>query len=269
MDLLVDLAINLLITALAYLLVPMICLTARKKFEAKTIKRISIINCVVVWLLFRIIQIELGNGPSSGAAVFLWGAIGYSLLKRFCLQEDDDEVGNSNPIEAESQPVHICLSNEDEDSSYHYGNYHVYGKDIRLNATEAKTEVPRHSEPIYYDNPVTDEPKRIDWKTVAIVGVSILAVVSFAWNIILLNKNANLEKGVAAIQEEKQIYYNYWIDSFEEIAFYDEYVVFVEDNNTNLYHKYNCSRFGDEVFWAYNIDAAIDKGYDPCPLCCD
>ena len=106
-------------------------------------------------------------------------------------------------------------------------------------------------------------------ETVAIVGVSILAVVSFAWNIILLNKNANLEKGVAAIQEEKQIYYNYWIDSFEEIAFYDEYVVFVEDNNTNLYHKYNCSRFGDEVFWAYNIDAAIDKGYDPCPICCD
>ena len=50
-------------------------------------------------------------------------------------------------------------------------------------------------------------------ETVAIVGVSILAVVSFAWNIILLNKNANLEKGVAAIQEEKQIYYNYWIDN--------------------------------------------------------
>ena len=55
---------------------------------------------------------------------------------------------------------------------------------------------------------------------------------------------------------------------YEEIVdFVDEYVVFVEDDGTNQYHKYECYRFVGEYFWAYNVDAAKNKGYHACPVC--
>lgn len=87
--LLASLGIGLVITAFGYLFVPTVLALTRKKFDAKKIKRINIINCVVVWLLFRILQISLGDDPSSGAAVFLWGAIGHWILKKHCLKENE------------------------------------------------------------------------------------------------------------------------------------------------------------------------------------
>lgn len=66
---------------------------------------------------------------------------------------------------------------------------------------------------------------------------------------------AGLENKVAGMQEE--------------IDFYDEYVVFVSDDGTNTYHNYRCFKFDSSYFWAYNINAAEQKGYSPCRWCCD
>ena len=62
----------------------------------------------------------------------------------------------------------------------------------------------------------------------------------------------------------------------DEIEFYDMYVVFVSDDGTNLYHKYDCVDFDTSYFWAYNTDyfwaynteTAKGRGYKPCPKCC-
>ena len=54
---------------------------------------------------------------------------------------------------------------------------------------------------------------------------------------------------------------------YQEIEFIDEFVVFVEDNGTNYYHKYQCSEFIGDGFWAFNVEAARGEGYRPCPLC--
>ena len=56
---------------------------------------------------------------------------------------------------------------------------------------------------------------------------------------------------------------------YQEINFIDEFVVFVEDDGTNLYHKYQCSKFISDGFWAFNVEAAIGNGYKPCSLCND
>ena len=81
---------------------------------------------------------------------------------------------------------------------------------------------------------------------------------------------ADLKKEVAELKEENEQYYDYWVDSFNEIAFYDEHIVFVADNGTDLYHKYDCSVFQNcESFWAYNTEAAEGEGYKPCSRCCD
>ena len=47
----------------------------------------------------------------------------------------------------------------------------------------------------------------------------------------------------------------------------DSYVVFVEDDGTGLYHKYDCPRFVQRSFWAYSRKLAEKNHYTPCPDC--
>ena len=54
----------------------------------------------------------------------------------------------------------------------------------------------------------------------------------------------------------------------KELAdFIDDYVVFIEDDGTDLYHKYKCYKFKGESFWVLNINAAKEDGYKACPNC--
>ena len=74
-------------------------------------------------------------------------------------------------------------------------------------------------------------------------------------------------KGIFLIPQHRDKYYEYWVSTFEQIDFFDRFVVFVEDDGTNKYHKYECSKFKGDSFWAFNIDAAKDEGYTACPYC--
>ena len=49
--------------------------------------------------------------------------------------------------------------------------------------------------------------------------------------------------------------------------FLDNNIAIVPDDGTRLYHKYGCEKLNLSYFWAYNTEAAIDKGYRPCPYC--
>ena len=53
----------------------------------------------------------------------------------------------------------------------------------------------------------------------------------------------------------------------EKAQFLDEYVVFVEDNDTGYYHTYDCTAFSRKNFWAYSRKLAESQGYTPCPVC--
>ncbi len=53
----------------------------------------------------------------------------------------------------------------------------------------------------------------------------------------------------------------------EKAKFLDEYVVFVEDNDTGYYHTYDCTAFSRTNFWAYSRKLAESQGYTPCPVC--
>ena len=125
--------------------------------------------------------------------------------------------------------------------------------------------------------------KGISAKTVLAILTCVLSIASIAGNIALCISNVDLRENISSLEktnaslkekneglkEENEQYYDYWVESFNEIAFYDEYVVFVEDDGTNLYHKYDCSKFTGDSFWAFNVDAAKDEGYKPCSRCCD
>ena len=256
---------------------------------------------------------------------FIWYRPNIKYFRKRLIQQQPSVISNNSPIVAHDQthPSHICLSDENE-TPRKYGNYNVYGSDIALKqdteqpkvdpvlqapqskAQHIQTQTPVVKQAVKYCSrcgkvidPVTKKCrgcgkqyfKGVSTKSLFLILLSILLVVSLAGNIILclssvdlreeavsLKKSntslktdiADLKKEVAELKEENEQYYDYWVDSFNEIAFYDEHIVFVADNGTDLYHKYDCSVFQNcESFWAYNTEAAEGEGYKPCSRCCD
>ena len=49
--------------------------------------------------------------------------------------------------------------------------------------------------------------------------------------------------------------------------FMDSYVVFIEDDGTGNYHRYDCGKFSKKNFWAYSRKLAERQGYTPCAQC--
>lgn len=90
-EIIVSIIINIILTAGAYLCVPVIIGFIGKKYTAKQIKRIIIINGAVIWLIFAIIRVE-NNIQGSGASVFLWSAIAHWILKANCLKSESENA---------------------------------------------------------------------------------------------------------------------------------------------------------------------------------
>ena len=72
-------------TAGAYLCIPVVIGYSGKKFTAKQIKKITIINGMVIWLILAIIRTNNGV-EGTDASVFLWSAIVHWILKENVLK---------------------------------------------------------------------------------------------------------------------------------------------------------------------------------------
>lgn len=83
----------------------------------------------------------------------------------------------------------------------------------------------------------------------------------------LEEQNESLQAQVVASEEEARSLAEEMGALNEEVEFVDKYVVFVEDDDTNLYHKFHCSKFLGNSFWVYNINLAQSKDLQPCSLC--
>ena len=117
--------------------------------------------------------------------------------------------------------------------------------------------------------------KYINWAKILNIKIIVPAILSV---LLALSLFSNIMQAIEVNEyqeliREKEDLISSLIDAgFEDwsnLQFYEEYVVFVSDDGTNRYHKYGCSKFDDAYFWAFNVDAAIDKGYTPCPHCID
>lgn len=53
----------------------------------------------------------------------------------------------------------------------------------------------------------------------------------------------------------------------EKLDWIDAYVVYVENDGSNYYHTFECSKFKRQSFWVYNRKLAENKGYTACPIC--
>ena len=119
---------NLLISIIAYLLVPTIYCIRGKNLSLSKIKKIVIINGVFVGLIFLIIRIEQGLYGTS-AAVFLWSGVAYWMMKKKCLVKEDTHKPKYSATKIET--IKTSLSYEGEKPKK-YGNYNVSGQDLSL-----------------------------------------------------------------------------------------------------------------------------------------
>lgn len=126
-----DLVVSFALTVFGYLSIPMILSILGKKYEIKKIKRINTLNCVVVWILFRVLQITLTGEATSGAAVFLWGAVGQWILKKNCLEESKIESSRFSDNLSQTSNIHVCVSNGNE-IPQKYGRNEVPLSDLAL-----------------------------------------------------------------------------------------------------------------------------------------
>lgn len=53
----------------------------------------------------------------------------------------------------------------------------------------------------------------------------------------------------------------------KKAKFLDDYVVFVENDGTGYYHRYDCNHFAKKTFWAYSRKLAEGSGFAACPNC--
>lgn len=104
--------------------------------------------------------------------------------------------------------------------------------------------------------------------------VAILLSLSVALNFVLLvvnfisEDNTEFEQELAEAEEQNRKLEQELQQGREKLDFFDEHIVMIENDNTNLYHKYECYRFKGNDYWIYNIENAEYLGYDPCPNCC-
>ena len=312
-----NIVLSLSVTVFGYLLVPIILILKGNKYDAKKLKRINRINCIIVWILFRIIRTAINGEPGTGVAVFLWGAVGQHLLNKYCLEETTKDCADS------ITSSNLSLSVEGEKplspnfNALPVANRYVVSKSELPQINETPQNTPHKVKPtqVQPNQPPAPSQKRVKYcslcgkpinpntkkctgcgkqyfkgftfKAFLITMLCILFVVSFAGNIILCLSNvslreeydeikatsssriAELKTEILDLTQAKENLQSKINANAEKIDFLDNHIVVVEDDGTNLYHKYDCYKFLGNSFWAFNTKAAESKGYEPCPLCCD
>jgi hypothetical protein len=122
--------VDLIFTVFIYLFVPAVLALNGNKYELRKIKRIAIINGFVSWFIIQIIIVALGGEVSSGAAGILWSIVGYHIMKKKCLQTEDN--------------IQEQISDASDDQDLHDSNYvsesaksnGTYESDIALQTDE-------------------------------------------------------------------------------------------------------------------------------------
>ena len=117
----------------------------------------------------------------------------------------------------------------------------------------------------------------------ALVIVSFVLLASLIANIVLAINVADLErayhinrdkvdqyeKDLSDVRNKVEQYKDELSNVRNKVNFIDNNVVFIEDDGSNLYHKYDCYKFKGYSYWVHNVEYAVYRGYKPCSTCCD
>lgn len=78
----------------------------------------------------------------------------------------------------------------------------------------------------------------------------------------------SLERDVLDLEDDVDFWFDAYLEYIDKAVFMDDYVVIVSDDGSGLYHKHGCDLLDLSYFWVYNINAAVQQGYQACWRCC-
>ena len=276
---------NLFIASIIMMLVPLSCrLINRKRLSLKRGNRLCLWNSIILFVL-NIILLAISDISFIGGV----GALFFYFINKWSFVEYRQDF-NVNELSAEQITTKI--------NNVTVPNISNTAPHTTISETPVPVTKPYNKYCSRCGNgidPITKKCtgcgkqyfKGITIKGLLIVTLSVLFTVSFAGNIILSYaissskeeydefKNSNktriaaLKSEISELEERYKTLKNKYYEANEKATFMDKHVVFVEDDGTKLYHKYDCIKFSKNSFWAFNVEATKNAGYKPCPICCE
>ena len=125
--------------------------------------------------------------------------------------------------------------------------------------------------------------KGVSAKALLCILISCVLIVSLVFNVVLYvkydEKKVECEKYKVECDEYKdkptyivtndnEEYLDYWSQNHNKVELVDASIVFIENDGSELYHKYECDKFLGDDWWAHNVEYAEYLGYESCPKCC-
>lgn len=287
-------AISLLITVIAYGAYPLLYASFQNKpITAKKYRRI----CYWVNLLPMIFFFLLSEKPSPWAYM-LWTSIfisaGLKTLERRNVLTDPDDPGSTassdtnseNDDKAQQSTVMVVTPAKLKKVKQRYCKLCGTGIDP---STKKCTGCGKQ----YFRLPVRKKrgfiPNVVVFLSLLIVGLCIYRNIQYQDQIAGLNARiSELESVVEAVEAQQasdkaliadlrkknagnssKVYtLSQQIEKMQRVYdFCNDHIVVVSDNGARTYHKIQCFYFDDSYFWAYNLEAAQQKGYRPCSFC--
>jgi predicted nuclease with TOPRIM domain len=81
------------------------------------------------------------------------------------------------------------------------------------------------------------------------------------------SENTLLKEELQKSQEQVASLEAQLITLLEKAEFFDTHIVFVQEDGTNSFHRYDCDKFARNGYRAYNKEQALSLGYIPCEDC--
>lgn len=238
---------NLLLTAFAYLIIPILISLSGMDYNLKSIKKLVVLNAIAVWIILSVWLAEVVGVGAAGSSVFLWSYVAYRMLARKCSKKvSDDCFENISDSQAPLEEADLVEENVADQS----------------------------------DAP----PRRVVSK--AVIVLSSILLLSAAFNIVCLltinnyNKEMDYLKYKAESEKDtanavagkyrklKKEHESYVEDTEEKMKALDKVVVYVLDGYGNYYYTYDqvqiVTEGADEYsYWVYIKEDAISQGYKP------
>lgn len=298
--LLISLA-NMLLVSAVMMAVPFICWMVNKdKLPNKKGKRICLWNSIILFVLSSILLAFIETGIIGGVGAVIFYFINkWVFVYQYEVEDRTGYVSNDSlPTQEQEKPFRVCLSPEGE-QPLSRGRFGTYGSDIKLETGRGKQEIqpniqtalpyaPLNMPEVKYCSrcgaviePATKKCtgcskqnfKGISFKSVLVFLFVALLVVSITGNVLLSSENRRLQNENKGLKNDVSYmaskYNEYWNETNAKMELFDSWIVFIENDGTNLYHKYDCNKFVGADCWAHNVEYAEINGYSPCPRCCD
>ena len=294
--------ISFIITIIVYLFFPLLLILSKSEMSKKSIKRTVILNGIFCFILFSFLRNIMGIESSTNIApACIWSSIAYLLLMKKCYTSPDTtHIDMPVPKQQFDEPIKNDYNIMDNRISSNSTSISTDNTEPSLNSSIVDdTEKCGKA----YKQPTTEKEKKkycskcgalIDFTTKKCTGcgkqyfkgipsiIYILIILLLLVCLCIMTFSSNSQR--SQLQYYKDNYESYktkyetsqeQINSLREevqintnkLQFIDNYVVFIEDDGTNLYHIYECEEFVGEEFYVLNTEWAVAEGYKPCSKC--